>query len=162
MLLEGSCHCGSVHFSVEAPHPYPYLRCYCSICRKTQGGGGYGINLGALADSLKVEGGEHLSIYRARMGEESDGRPIVSKGERSFCKHCGSHLWNWDPRWPELIHPHASAIDTALPEPPERTHIMLGSKANWVRLSAGQDDKVFEDYPDESLADWHKRLGLEA
>ncbi|MCL7942209.1 hypothetical protein M8009_18170 [Halomonas sp. ATCH28] len=33
MLLEGSCHCGAVHFRVDSPHPYQ--RCYCSICRKT-------------------------------------------------------------------------------------------------------------------------------
>ncbi|NWC98411.1 GFA family protein, partial [Pseudomonas sp. P7779] len=46
MQLEGSCHCGAVSFSLESAHPYPYQRCYCSICRKTQGGGGYAINLG--------------------------------------------------------------------------------------------------------------------
>lgn len=40
MYLEGSCHCGAVRFGVESPHPYPYQRCYCSICRKTAGGGG--------------------------------------------------------------------------------------------------------------------------
>jgi len=161
MKLDGSCHCGSVRFSLETPHPVPYQRCYCSICRKTQGDGGYGVNLGGLAGTLKVEGSEHLSVYRARMGEESDGRPILSKMERSFCKHCGSHLWAWDPRWPELIHPHASAIDSDLPEAPQRTHIMLGSKANWVRLEAGPGDKTFEDYPEESLEAWHKRMGME-
>ena len=37
MKLEGSCHCGAVRFTVEAPHPYPYCLCYCSICRKTAG-----------------------------------------------------------------------------------------------------------------------------
>jgi len=54
--LEGSCHCGKVRFRVRAPHPYPYQRCYCSICRKTQGGGGYAINLGAEAATLRVTG----------------------------------------------------------------------------------------------------------
>ena len=43
MLLKGSCHCGSVRFEVESPHPYPYNLCYCSICRKTAGGGGYAV-----------------------------------------------------------------------------------------------------------------------
>jgi len=38
MQLEGSCHCGAVSFSLTSAHPYPYQRCYCSICRKTQGG----------------------------------------------------------------------------------------------------------------------------
>ena len=41
MKLEGSCHCGAVRFTMESPAPYPYIRCYCSICRKTGGGGGY-------------------------------------------------------------------------------------------------------------------------
>src|SRR3546814_2581266 len=41
MQLTGSCHCGAVRFTVDSVNPYPYQRCYCSICRKTQGGGGY-------------------------------------------------------------------------------------------------------------------------
>jgi hypothetical protein len=49
MHLEGSCHCGAVSFSLTSEHPYPYQRCYCSICRKTQGGGGYSINICGLA-----------------------------------------------------------------------------------------------------------------
>ena len=36
MHLEGSCHCGEVSFSLTSAHPYPYQRCYCSICRKIQ------------------------------------------------------------------------------------------------------------------------------
>jgi hypothetical protein len=31
-----------------------------------------------------------------------------------FCSVCGSALWVWDPRWPERVHPFASAIDTDL------------------------------------------------
>jgi hypothetical protein len=46
MLLEGSCHCGAIRFRVESETPYPYQACYCSICRKTAGGG-YAINLGS-------------------------------------------------------------------------------------------------------------------
>ena len=47
MLLEGSCHCGAVRFKLRSAHPYPFNLCYCSICRKPAGGGGYAINLGA-------------------------------------------------------------------------------------------------------------------
>ena len=85
-----------------------------------------------------------------------------SPAERKFCGRCGSALWLWDPRWPDLLHPHASAIDTPLPIPPERTHLMLGSKAGWVEPWIGPGDKAFEEYPDESIEDWHRRLGLEA
>jgi len=52
MLLEGSCHYGSVRFRVESPSPYSYLACYCSICQKTAGGGGYAVNLGAFSETL--------------------------------------------------------------------------------------------------------------
>ena len=154
MRLEGSCHCGAVSFSVESATPQPYMRCYCSICRKTAGGGGYAINLGADAGTLAVQGEENLSVYQVEM----DGAP--SSCRRHFCKHCGSALWVFDPRWPELVHPFASAIDGALPAPPERVHIMLGSKASWVDVPKGPRDPHFDEYPEESIADWHASRGL--
>ncbi|MAZ01548.1 MAG: alanine acetyltransferase [Sneathiella sp.] len=156
MKLEGSCHCGAVAFSLTCAHPYPFNYCYCSICRKTQGGGGFAINLGGNADSLTVEGEDNISVYQVRL---EDG---PSPAKRHFCKHCGSALWVYDPRWPELIHPFASAIDTDLPAAPERTHLMLGSKKGWVPIDKGPNDKLFDEYPVESIADWHKRLDLES
>jgi hypothetical protein len=161
MLLQGSCHCQRVRFRVRCSHPYPFLLCYCSICRKTEGGGGYGINLGGDNASLEVEGREHVSVYRPLIKDAQTGGRREHPGERRFCRHCGSALWAWDPRWPDLVHPAASAIDTDLPVPPERSHMMLGSKASWVPVQAGPDDRRFDEYPDESLAEWHRRLGLE-
>jgi hypothetical protein len=159
MKLDGSCHCGAVRFTVHSAHPYPFMLCYCSICRKTAGAGGFAINLGAEADTLKVEGEEHIRTYRARMHDAGD---TESQAERKFCGLCGSALWVWDPRWPDHLHPHASAIDTELPLPPERTHLMLGSKPAWVEPCLGPRDRTFDEYPDESLAAWHQRLGLES
>ncbi|MCO6185875.1 GFA family protein [Rhizobium sp. L1K21] len=153
MHLEGSCHCGAVRFSCDSPHPVPYQRCYCSICRKTAGSGGYAINIMGRAETLEIEGAENLSTYQAKM---EDG---VSQAERRFCRLCGSHLWLFDSRWPELIHPQASAIDTELPKPPQKTHIMLGSKPGWIVPDIGPNDKTFDGYPDESIADWHHRTG---
>ncbi len=159
MQLQGSCHCGAVRFRVESPHPTPYQRCYCSICRKTQGGGGFAINLGAEADSLEVEGHENVRFFHATLREEGR-RPRKSSAVRTFCQHCGSGLWLYDERWPELVHPFASAIDTPLPTPPEHTHLMLGSKAPWVEVEAHPGDKQYDEYPEESIAAWHQRLGL--
>jgi len=59
-----------------------------------------------------------------------------------------------------LVHPHASAIDTPLPVPPDQVHMMLGSRAPWVVVTPGPDDRCFDAYPDESLANWHRRHGL--
>jgi hypothetical protein len=161
MQLDGSCHCGAVHFGVKSRHPYPFNLCYCSICRKTAGAGGFAINLSGDARTLEVEGAEHVRTYRARMRDPETGGEIRSSGERKFCGECGSALWLWDPNWPELVHPHASAIDTPLPIPPERTHLMLGSKATWVEPNLGPRDKACDGYPGESIAEWHQRLGLE-
>ena len=159
MRLEGSCHCGAVHFTLNSETPYPYQRCYCSICRKTQGGGGYAINIGGQTQSMQVTGREHISIYHAIL-EDDAGESYASTAERHFCKHCGSALWLFSPEWPELIHPFASAIDTPLPTPPEHTHMMLAFKAAWVEVDKSPDDQAFEHYPEESLAGWHGRLGL--
>jgi hypothetical protein len=154
MLLEGSCHCRAVRFSVESHEPVPFMRCYCSICRKTAGTGGFAINLGGVNSTLKVEGREHLSVYRAKMDDGTQ-----SSGQRHFCRVCGTALWLWDPTWPELVHPHAGAVDTPLPLPPAVTHMMLGSKPGWVEAHVKPADESFDKYPEESLADWHKRQG---
>ncbi len=155
-MLAGSCHCGSVHFRVESPSPYPYLYCYCSICRKVAGGGGYAINLGALYETLDVEGSENISVYRARIDDEHDPSPA----QWYFCSRCGSALWVYNPLWPELVHPFASAVDTLLPEPPEKVRMMLNYAANWSEPSDSNDERHFPEFPDESLEDWHRRHGL--
>jgi hypothetical protein len=160
MKLEGSCHCGKVSFSVTSAHPYPYQRCYCSICRKTQGGGGYTINLSGDATTLRVRGRDHIRIYHARMKNPEDSRAHTSTAERHFCGDCGSALWLFSPEWPELVHPFASAIDSDLPAAPETTHLMLDFKPAWVPVERGPHDLVFDRYPEESIADWHQRLGL--
>lgn len=156
MKLEGSCHCGEVRFSFESDSPCPYMRCYCSICRKVAGGGGYAINIGGSMPSLKVTGSEHISVYETGPATDGAGAP---RGRR-FCSKCGSALWNYDPRWPDLVHPFASAIDSDLPVVPQTVHIMLGSKANWVSLHAAEGDQAYDKYPEESLAAWHARHGM--
>ncbi|MEH6545533.1 MAG: GFA family protein [Sneathiella sp.] len=160
MLLKGSCHCQAITFSLESDQPCPFNQCFCSICRKTQGGGGYAINLGGYSSSLEVVGAEHITIYQAAI-EMTDGEYQTSNAKRHFCAKCGSGLWLSDSRWPELVHPFASAIDTELPVPPERTYMMTASKNSWIPVNCGKNDKVFKAYPDESLSDWHQRIGFD-
>ena len=108
-----------------------------------------------------VKGREHVRVYQAMIQRDGDSESKQSPARRHFCGECGSHLWLWDPRWPELVHPLASAIDTPLPIPPERTHLMTDSKAPWVEVRAEAQDRTYGEYPEESIADWHARLGLE-
>jgi hypothetical protein len=157
--LEGSCHCGAVTFRVNSKTPYPYNWCYCSICRKTAGGGGYAINIMGEATTLEVEGEEHITVYRSakndRESYEADG---LGGSRRHFCSRCGTALWVHNPSWPDLIHPFASAIDTDLPKTPEICAIMTEHTASWVDISG--DATRFERYPDRGIEDWHKDRGL--
>src|ERR1700724_1388656 len=84
MRLEGSCRCGVVTFSFDSHTPSPYQRCYCSICRKSAGGGGYAINIMGLADTLKVKGKSALGVWNAPI----DGHK--GSADRHYCKHCGT------------------------------------------------------------------------
>jgi hypothetical protein len=153
--LKGSCRCGAIRFSVASYTPVPYQLCYCSICRKQQGGGGYAINLGADARTLVIDGEEYLGLYRARIQDEDDPQCKLSSGERRFCRECGSALWLYDPNWPDLVHPFASAIDSELPIPSSRVHMMLAYKASWVVPAIAAGDASFDLYPRKSIEEWH-------
>jgi hypothetical protein len=161
LILNGSCRCGAVRFTVESHTPHPYQRCYCSICRKTAGGGGYAINLGANAATLKIEDPDKaIGVFRAEIRDEHSGLCELSTGQRNFCSRCATALWLFSPEWPDLIHPFASAIDSELPIPPSRVHLMLEYKPDWVVINQRPDDTLFDLYPEQSLEDWHKSRGL--
>eukprot|EP00850_Spirogloea_muscicola_P001377 SM000005S17174 [mRNA] locus=s5:560784:563546:- [translate_table: standard] len=136
------------------------MLCYCTPCCKT-GGGGYAVNLAGDYGTLKLDGEEHVGRYNAIIHRPGQDKPEPSTAYRAFCKLCGSALFLYDPTWPELVHPFATAIDSELPQAPERTHLMLGSKASWVQPAIGSKDKQFDEYPEESIAQWHQRAGME-
>jgi len=160
MILEGSCRCGAVRFTVASHTPYPYQLCYCSICRKTAGGGGFAINIMGVADTLQVRGRKALGVYRAKICDHGGKNCEMSSAQRNFCRKCASALWLFDESWPELVHPFASIIDTSLPVPPLRTHLMLRYKARWVQPAIGKKDLTFDLYPRQSIEEWHKQHGL--
>lgn len=160
LKLKGSCHCKAVKFEVNSYTPYPYMQCYCSICRKTAGGGGYAINIMGQADTLKVTGKKNIGVYHAIMGRTKQGKLKRSSGQRHFCKKCASCLWIFDPEWSEWVYPFASAIDTSLPKTPEHYHILLNSAANWCDIPKGKQHKHFLQFPKESIEEWHKRHKL--
>ncbi|MGH7093749.1 MAG: GFA family protein, partial [Stellaceae bacterium] len=125
MHLEGSCRCGAVRFSVDSHTPCPYQRCYCSICRKSAGGGGYAINIMGDAATLKIDGRRAIRVWHAMIDGET------GSAERHFCQMCGTPLWVSDRHWPALVHPFASCIDTTLPPPSKSVHLLLRDKAPW-------------------------------
>jgi hypothetical protein len=143
-----------VRFSLASHTTYPYQLCYCTICRKTAGGGGFAINIMGDAETMKLRGKAQVGVYRVRFDR------TLSSGRRHFCKACATALWVSDPEWPELVHPFASAIDSDLPAPPSKVHMMLAYKASWVKPDIGRGDLKFREYPKQSIEEWHRSKGL--
>ena len=85
MHLEGSCRCGAVTFSCDSHAPVPYQLCYCTICCKTAGGGGYAINLSAVSSTLKVEGAR--SPGRLSRRDHRRYRPLRNQHGRAQLLH---------------------------------------------------------------------------
>jgi len=82
-----------------------------------------------------------------------------------YVGHLGSQAHKWQPqvrqKWRTYLYPLASAIDTPLPEPPQRYHIMLNSKAPWAYVpEQSEGHHRFDEYPDSSIEDWHKKRDL--
>ena len=86
LLLKGSCRCNAVRFEVESHTPVPFMLCYCSICRKQQGGGGFAINLGADYETMNIRGKRALGVYRPEIEDDEHPHCEVSTGERNFCR----------------------------------------------------------------------------
>jgi len=149
MLLAGSCFCGVVHFTVESGTPYPYRRCYCARCRKTAGGTGAAANVLAQASTLRVDGAEALTEFAA-----------PDSTRTRFCSRCGSALYLTIGAAPDFVYPFASAIDTPLPEPPERVHVFTAEAPAWARPPGSPQDLSVERNTRESISDWHRRHGL--
>lgn len=149
MQLAGSCFCGAVRFTVDSGTPYPYRRCYCSRCRKTAGGTGAAANILAQASTLSVQGADALTEYAA---------PDTTRTR--FCSRCGSALYLTIDAASDFVYPFASAIDTPLPEPPERVHVFISEAPAWARPPSSADDYATERNTRESIADWHRRHRL--
>ncbi|KAI9290609.1 hypothetical protein K502DRAFT_310337 [Neoconidiobolus thromboides FSU 785] len=164
MKLEGSCHCKGIKFTFTSSTPVPYNRCYCSICRKVQGGGGYAINIMGAYSTLEYEvnKGIELKGYKAIMNyNDSTEKQKFSGNTRYFCGNCSSNLWAYDPTYKDYFYPFASAIDSELPNEGDYNicHIKLNSKASWVSIPDPNSSKcsLYNDYPTDSIENWHKK-----
>lgn len=76
--ISGKCLCGAIGFEAEAVSP-EMGACHCGQCRRWTGG--VFLYVSVKPGSLKLNGAEHLGVYRSS-----------SVGERCFCKVCGSKL----------------------------------------------------------------------
>ncbi|KAG0175908.1 hypothetical protein DFQ29_006820 [Apophysomyces sp. BC1021] len=103
-----------------------------------------------LYKSLKVKGKEFVREYQAVRDKSTNELWLVAYDVAASDTFVVNAV------------PISSAIDTELPyvDPKDIYHIMLNgeSKANWAIAPAPNPSAhAFEEYPDISLEDWHKK-----
>jgi hypothetical protein len=109
------------------------------------------VNILAETDTLELGGELTPTRY------EHPAEPVVT----SFCPRCGSALLLDITVFPQWTYPFAAAIDTPLPVPPEFIHVRTEERLGWVPQIGSPEDPQFETNTEESMAEWHERLGLE-
>ncbi|MEL7344982.1 MAG: GFA family protein [Pseudomonadota bacterium] len=116
--MKGSCLCGAVAFTVNAPLG-PVTACHCGQCRKSTG---------HYAAAVPAKWADVDLIGEPRWFESSAG------ARRGFCATCGSHMF-WE-EYDGLVYISAGALDgpTGLSMD---GHIFYGSKGDYYRANDG-------------------------
>ena len=87
MRVEGSCHCGAVHFEAEID-PKRVGVCHCQDCQVFSGSA-FRVSVMVAADDFQLRHGQP-STYE-KTAESGTKRHLV------FCARCGTHLYGANP-----------------------------------------------------------------
>ena len=98
MLYQGSCHCGAIKFSVEAPADIEALECNCSICSQS----GFLHLIVSKAKFTLQSGADNITTYTFNTG--------VAK--HTFCKICGIKPFYTPRSNPDGIDVNVHCLDT--------------------------------------------------
>lgn len=98
MLYQGSCHCGAVSFSVEAPASLEVERCNCSVCSKA----GYLHLIVPARDFTLLTGQESLQTYTFNTGV----------ARHTFCGTCGIKPFYTPRSNPDGVDVNVNCLDT--------------------------------------------------
>jgi len=102
MLWKGSCHCGAVSFSVEAPTSIEVEQCNCSICSKS--------------------GFLHLIVPKAHFHLLNDKNALstysfnTGVAKHYFCKHCGIKPFYIPRSNPDGVDVNVNCLDSKPPD----------------------------------------------
>jgi hypothetical protein len=128
-MLKGSCLCRGMQFEITGTHSKVSI-CHCSLCRKTSGTG---------SSAAIVVGYDQLTWLA--------GQELVTSGPKhSFCRMCGAHAPDSNPRKTVYVVPVGILDDN--PKLLVGQHIYVGSKAHWDVIGEDGAPQFDEDSPD--------------
>ena len=99
----GGCLCGAVRYSVNG-EPVRIAQCHCDDCRRATGSS-FATNVFVKKENLTVLQGTTKSYEHT-----ADSGNTMTK---EFCPECGSQLFGWSSRGPELRSIKVGSIDDA-------------------------------------------------
>ena len=98
MLYQGSCHCGAVRFTVEAPEDLEVERCNCSICSKS----GFLHLIVPASNFTLLQGQDALATYTFNTGV----------ARHTFCSICGVKPFYTPRSNPDGVDVNVNCLDT--------------------------------------------------
>lgn len=128
----GRCNCGKVRYEFSG-EPTDASFCHCSICRRLTGSA-FGAWYEAPGEGFNLQGGEHLSAYRA-----------TERLEIRFCRVCGATVLATHSSWPESRYIPLGTLDRDAEIVPEY-HQFVGSKAAWFEIHDSL--RQYDTWPD--------------
>lgn len=114
---EGGCLCGAIRYCVRAPHPGVAV-CHCSMCRRQSGAASVPW-ISAPVKNIEFTKG-YTSIFKSS-----------EKGERGFCKVCGTFLTFAHADWPDDLDVTVGSLDRPEDFAPTH-HIWTSTRLHWV------------------------------
>ena len=117
-MYKGSCLCGHIEYQVSSSlSDFGY--CHCTSCRKASGSA-HGANAGIQKSDFSLS--DPKSSLREY--ESSPGK------FRVFCSNCGSPIYAYLARTPNIIRIRLGSLDTSFTEH-AKAHTFVGDKAPW-------------------------------
>jgi hypothetical protein len=118
-IHEGGCLCGAVRYEITGA-PKHVSHCHCSRCRRAAG--------------APVVTWAYLPVDRLRITRGAFKVYHSSHGvERRFCDHCGSALFYWSSRTPDMIDVAVATLDLPEDFPPDH-HNFAGERIAWLHV----------------------------
>lgn len=119
----GSCLCGNIKYEVDGELS-DFGHCHCRSCRKASGSA-FGANAGVERTAFRLlSGADSLREF-----ESSSGKL------RAFCARCGSPIYAYLTKSPEMLRIRLGSLDTPFASR-GRAHTFVSDKADWEDIEA--------------------------
>ena len=136
--MTGSCQCGSVTFSVDAPALLTYA-CFCHSCQKRTGSA-FSMGLIVPTAALRING--ELSAW-SRVSDQG------STNTRYSCAQCGNIIYGTGEASPELAKLQSGLLDDTSDVEPE-VYLWARYRQPWVILPPHA--RPFDTQPDDPMS----------